>query len=143
MQLETTRNEFKNQCDLKDSALEISQSRISSLEEEVLRTHAQCATYEEDYEAMRESFATQKVATKQKIDHTQDGVKAKVEQVRDEFKEKLKREEEKLKEVEDDRDRMVRDLKTSLQEIEAERDSLQAKLAGSTMKPISPAWKHF
>jgi len=139
VQLETTRNEFKNQCDLKDSALEISQSRISSLEEEVLRTHAQCATYEEDYEAMRESFATQKVATKQEIDHTQDGVKAKVEQVRDEFKEKLKREEEKLKEVEDDRDRVVRDLKTSLQEIEAERDSLQAKLAGSTMRPISPA----
>ena len=130
LQLETTRNEFKSQCELKDSALTISQDRISSLEEEVLRTHAECATYEEDYEAMRQSFATQKVATKQEISNTQEDVKTQVDYIREEFEEKLKRSEDELKEVQEDRERVVRDLKSSVDELEADRDNLRIMLIG-------------
>jgi uncharacterized membrane-anchored protein YhcB (DUF1043 family) len=136
LQLETTRNEFKSQCELKDSALTISQDRISSLEEEVLRTHVECATYEEDYEAMKQSFATQKVATKQEISNSQEDVKTQVDYIREEFEEKLKRSEEQLKKVEEDRKRVVRDLKTSVDEIEAERDNLRIMLIGHTATPM-------
>jgi len=139
LELETTRKEYKSKCELKDSALIISQDRISSLEEEILRTYDQCATYEEDYDAMRESFVTQKVATKQELANSQDDVKAQVEQIRDEFKEKLKRSEVQLKEVKEDRERVVRDLKTSVEEIEAERDNLQARFAGNTNIRILPS----
>lgn len=137
LQLETTRNEYKIQCELKDSSLQISQDRIASLEEEILRTHAHCATYEEDYEALRDSFATQKVATKQELTNSKDDVKVQVEYVREEFEEKLKKSEEELKEVKEDRDRVVRDLKASVEEIEAERDSMQAVLAGKTIISLS------
>jgi len=130
LQLETTRNEFKSQCELKDSALTISQDRISSLEEEVIRTHAECATYEEDYEAMRQSFATQKVATKQEISNNQEDVKTQVDYIREECEEKLKRSEEELKEVQEDRERVVRDVKSSVDELEAERDNLRIMLIG-------------
>lgn len=138
LELEKTRNEFKAQCENKDSALLVSQDRISSLEIEVLEAHAQCATYEEDYEAMRESLATQKVATKQEISNSHDGVKAQVDQVREEFEEKLKESEAEMKEVIEDRDRVIRDLKTSVEEIEKERDNLKTLLEGKTIIPILP-----
>ena len=136
VQLESARNEFKYQCELKDSALKISQDRISTLEEEVLSSHAQCATYEEDYEAMRQSFASQKVATKQEMTNSHDEVKAQVEQIREEYKEKLKKSEDLLKEVEEDRDRAIRDLKSSVEEIEIERDNLKEMLARTSLTPL-------
>eukprot|EP00531_Pseudo-nitzschia_arenysensis_P006455 CAMPEP_0116133456 /NCGR_PEP_ID=MMETSP0329-20121206/10115_1 /TAXON_ID=697910 /ORGANISM="Pseudo-nitzschia arenysensis, Strain B593" /LENGTH=794 /DNA_ID=CAMNT_0003628087 /DNA_START=239 /DNA_END=2623 /DNA_ORIENTATION=- len=138
LQLEKTRNEFKAQCKSKDSALLVSQDRISSLEIEVLEAHAQCATYEEDYEAMRESFATQEVATKQEINNSQDGVKIQVEQVREEFEEKLKESEAEMKDVIEDRDRVIRDLKASVDEVEKERDNLKTLLGGKTIIPVFP-----
>jgi len=136
LQLETARNEFKSQCELKDSALQISQERISSLEEEVVNTHAQCLAFEEDFEAIKESFATQKVATKQEMTNSQDEAKILVDQVRDEFKEKLNRREEELNEVKDDHERIIRDLKTSVEEIEAERDNLKKMLTAKSISPI-------
>ena len=137
LQLETTRNEYKAQCESKNEALFVSQDRISSLEEELLMARADAATYEEDYEAMRQSFATQKVATKQEISCSQDYVKAQVEQVRDEFREQLEKSEAKVNEVKEDRDRLVRDLKTSVEDVEAERDNLETILARNSITPIS------
>jgi len=138
LQLETTRNEFKAQCDSKDSALLVSQDRISSLEMEVLDAHAQFATYEEDYEAMRESFATQKVATKQEITSSQDGVKVQIEQVREEFEVKSKESEAELKNVIEDRDRVIRDLKISVEEVEKERDNLKNFMSENTIGGLLP-----
>ena len=138
LQLETTRNEFKAQCDSKDSALLVSQDRISSLEIEVLEAHAQFATYEEDYEAMRESLATQKVATNQEITSSQDDVKVQIEQVREEFEEKLKEGEAESKNVIEDRDRVIRDLKISVEEVEKERDNLKNFMSENTIGGLLP-----
>jgi len=129
LQLETNRNEYKSQCESKDSALAASQDRIANLEDEVLRTHARCATYEEDYEALKESFATHKEATKQQLTNSQLDVKAQIESIQTESEEKLQRSGEQLKEVKEDRERLVRDLKVSVEEIESERDSLRTILA--------------
>lgn len=136
LQLETARNEYKAQCESKDSALVVSQDRISSLEEEILMAHAKCATYEEDYEALRESFTTQKVATNQEISNSQDDVKVQVEYIREEFSAKLKNSQSELEEVKEDRDRVIRDLKASVEEIKAERDNLKAMLKGNIISPI-------
>ena len=65
LQLERNHTELKSQCKSKDLALALSQDRIASLEGEVLEMHARCAGYEEDYNALKDSFATQKEATKQ------------------------------------------------------------------------------
>ena len=129
LQLETNRNEYKSQCESKNSALTASQDRIANLEDEVLRTHARCATYEEDYEALKESFATHKEATKQQLTNSQLDVKAQIESIQTESEEKLQRSGEQLKEVKEDRERLVRDLKVSVKEIESERDSLRTILA--------------
>jgi hypothetical protein len=137
LQLETNRNEYKSQCDSKDSALVVSQDRIANLEDEVLRTHARCATYEEDYEALKESFATQKVATNQELNNSQLDVKAQIESIRTEFEEKLQHTEEQLMEVKLDRERLVRDLKLSVEEIELERDSLRAHLSETAAAELS------
>jgi len=136
VQLETTRNEFKSQCELKDSALKISQDRISTLEVQVLTSHALCANYEEDYEALRESFASQKVATKQEMNNSQDEVKAQVQKIREEFEKKLTKSEDMLKEVEEDRERAIRDLKSSVEEIERERDDLKTLLARTSLPTL-------
>ena len=133
LQLEISRNEFKSQCDMKDSALTVSQDRISSLEEEILKAHAQCAAHEEDYEALRESFSTQKVATKQEITNSQDEVKGQVDLIREEFKEKLRKSEEELRKFKEDQERVVRDLKKSVEEMETERNQLRATLSSNTV----------
>mmetsp|Transcript_19582 Transcript_19582/g.42599 ORF Transcript_19582/g.42599 Transcript_19582/m.42599 type:complete len:938 (-) Transcript_19582:260-3073(-) len=142
LQLETNRNEFKYQCGMKDSALLISQDRIATLEEEVLTTRARCITYEEDYEAMKESLDTQKMATRQESFHSEDEVKAQFEQIRTEFEEKLESRDEELRKVKEDRERLVRDLKASMKDVEAERDNLQVELneknAAAIVLPLLP-----
>mmetsp|Transcript_10333 Transcript_10333/g.30231 ORF Transcript_10333/g.30231 Transcript_10333/m.30231 type:complete len:908 (-) Transcript_10333:308-3031(-) len=139
LQLETNRNEFKSQCEMKDSALAISQDRIATLEEEVLRTQLECATYEEDYQAMKESFDSQKLAAKQGIFQSEDEVKAQFEQIRMEFNQKLERKDEELNEIREDRERLVRDLKASMKEVETERDNLRAELTKkNAAKPVLP-----
>eukprot|EP00536_Pseudo-nitzschia_multiseries_P011855 jgi/Psemu1/244129/estExt_Genewise1.C_4280003 len=137
LQLETNRNEYKAQCDMKDSALAISQDRIATLEEEVLRTHAQCATYEEDYEAMKESFDSQKMAAKQGMFHSEDEVKEQFEQIRTEFNQKLESKEVELTQIMEDRERLVRDLKASMKEVETERDNLLVELAEKNSVPAT------
>jgi hypothetical protein len=137
LQLETNRNEYKSQCDSKDSALAVSQDRIANLEDEVLRTHARCATYEEDYEALKESFVTQKLATNQELNNSQLDVKTQIESIRTEFEEKLQHTEGQLIEVKLDRERLIRDLKLSVEEIELERDSLQSRLAENVAAELS------
>ena len=136
MQLETARNEYKAQCESKDSALIMSQDRISSLEEEILMAHADVATYEEDYEALKQSLTSQKVATNQEISNSQDEVRVQVKRIKEEFSEKLKHSQAELQEVREDRDRVVRDLKASVEEIQAERDNLKAMLEGNIISPI-------
>ena len=137
LQLETNRNEYKSQCDSKDSALSVSQDRIANLEDEVLRTHARCATYEEDYEALKESFATQKLATNQELNNSHLDVKMQTESIRTEFEEKLQHTEEQLMEVKIDRERLVRDLKLSVEEVELERDILRSRLVENAAAELS------
>jgi len=129
MQLETNRNEYKSQCQNKDSALVASQDRIATLEDEVLRTHARCATYEEDYEALKESINTQKEATKQELNNSQNELKERIGLMQTDFDDKLRRSEEELTKVKLDRERLVRDMKASVKDIESERDNLRTMLA--------------
>ncbi|KAL3920532.1 MAG: hypothetical protein SGILL_003215 [Bacillariaceae sp.] len=129
LQEERSRNEFKTQMAEKDSALSVAEQRIANLEEEVLKTHARCATYEEDYAALKDSYATQKEATLQELGSTQEETKAQMEKIQTEYEGKLTTLEQSLSTEKSERERLVRDLKTALEEMETERDQLKAKVS--------------
>jgi chromosome segregation ATPase len=134
LQEERSRNEFKAQMAEKDSALEIANQRISNLEEEVLKTHARCAAYEEDYAALKESFATQKEATLKELGTTQECTKAQMEKIQTDYETKLTTLESRLSSEKSEKERLVRDLKAALTEIEAERDQLKEKIDTNTAR---------
>jgi len=129
LQEERTRNEFKAQLKEKDSLLSVSEQRIASLEEEVLKTHARCATFEEDYAALKDSFAAQKEATLKEMTSTTEENKAKIDKMQSDYETRLQSLEEQLSKEVSDRERLVRDLKSSLGELESERNQLQEDIA--------------
>jgi hypothetical protein len=116
--LEECRLESRRECEAKESALNVATSRIASLEDEVLQTHARCATSEEDYEALRESFTTQKEATKLEMSKFQEECGRRIDEIRTEC--------ERLLEASNE---TVRDLKASIGEVELERGTLRVRCA--------------
>mgnify|MGYP005695354903 FL=1 len=64
-------------------------------------------------------------------------VKMQTESIRTEFEEKLQHTEEQLMEVKIDRERLVRDLKLSVEEVELERDILRSRLVENAAAELS------
>ncbi|KAG7342745.1 hypothetical protein IV203_020689 [Nitzschia inconspicua] len=137
LQEERSRNEFKTQMAEKDSALEVANQRIASLEEEVLKTHARCAAFEEDYAALKDSLAAQKEATLQELGSTQEETKAQMEKIRSDYETKLTTLESTLSSERSEKQRLVRDLKTALEEVEAERDQLKANMEVAAARSVA------
>lgn len=121
--LEESRLEAKRECEAKESALAVAASRIASLEDEVLQTHARCATSEEDYDALKESFTTQKEATRTEIAKAQEECCRRIDEIRTEC--------ERLLEASNEAGNA---LKAAVEELKGEREDLREICAGQDEK---------